>query len=49
LVAWYLKLPKLRTKKSYRKDCERSQDLLRHFGDVKADKIKPSMVESFQH
>ena len=49
MVAWYLKLPKVRTKKSYRKDCERSQDLLRHFGDVKADKIKPSMVESFQH
>jgi integrase len=49
LVAWYLSLPKVRQKRSYRKDVQRSKCLLDYFGNKQADKIKPSMVESFQH
>lgn len=49
LVSWYLELPATKKKKSYRKDVERAAVLLGYFGDMRADKIKPSMVESFQH
>jgi len=48
-MAWYLELPAVKRKRSYDKDVERSKVLGRHFGDMQADKIKPSMVESFQH
>jgi integrase len=49
LVSWYLQLPIAKKKRSYNKDVERSENLLNYFGDVKADSIKPSMVESFQY
>ncbi len=49
LRAWYLELPSVKKKRSYGKDVERSKVLGRHFGDMQADKIKPSMVESFQY
>jgi integrase len=49
LMAWYLELPAVKRKRSYDKDVERSKVLGRHFGDMQADKVKPSMVESFQH
>ena len=48
-MAWYLELPAVKRKRSYDKDVERSKVLGRHFGDMQADKVKPSMVESFQH
>ena len=49
LVSWYLDLPTVKKKRSYNKDIERSANLLQYFGDMRADKIKPSMVESFQY
>ena len=49
LVAWYLSLPKVQQKRSYQKDVQRSKYLLDYFGSMRADKIKPSMVEIFQH
>ncbi len=49
LIQWYLALPVTQNKRSYSKDVERSPYLLNYFGDIKANKIKPSMVESFQH
>ena len=49
LMAWYLELPAVKTKRSYDKDAERSKVLNRYFGAMQADKVKPSMVESFQH
>ena len=48
LVSWYLDLPTVKRKRSYNKDTERSANLLQYFGDMQADKIKPSMVEGFQ-
>ncbi|MBF0510375.1 MAG: tyrosine-type recombinase/integrase, partial [Deltaproteobacteria bacterium] len=35
-------------KRSYKKDVQRSQYLLQYFGEIQAEKLKPSMVESFQ-
>ena len=49
LVSWYLNLPIAKKKRSYNKDVERSNNLLNYFGNVQANKIKPSMVESFQY
>ena len=49
LVSWYLGLPVAKNKRSYDKDVQRSRYLLDYFGSMRADKIKPSMVESFQH
>jgi integrase len=49
LVAWYRELPIAKKKRAYDRDVERSKVLLNYFGDLQADKIKPSMVESFQH
>ena len=49
LTAWYLELPSVKKKRSYDWDVERSKILGRHFGGMQADKVKPSMVESFQH
>ena len=50
LMTWYLNLPVTKKKNSYDKDIQRSKNLLRYFGsDTKADKIKPSMVESFMY
>lgn len=49
LVSWYLSLPVTRKKKTYDKDVQRSDFLLNYFGEMKADMIKPSMVESFQY
>jgi len=49
IVSWYLHLPIAKKKRSYNKDLERAKNLLPYFGDIRADKIKPSMVESFQH
>jgi integrase len=49
LLNWYIELPTAKKKRSYDKDDQRSKILLNHFGDIRADKIKPSMVESFQY
>ena len=49
LVSWYLELPIAKKKRSYDKDVGRSKLLLKYFGSMLADRIKPSMVESFQH
>jgi integrase len=48
LMAWYLELPTAKKKRSYKSDVEKSKPLLEYFGNMAADKIKPSMVESFQ-
>jgi integrase len=48
LMAWYLELPVAKKKRSYNTDVEKSKPLKRYFGKMAADKIKPSMVESFQ-
>src|SRR5512139_18911 len=48
LMVWYLELPVARKKRSYNTDVEKSKPLLTDFGKMAADKIKPSMVESFQ-
>ena len=49
LVEWYLNLPVAKKKRSYDKDVQRSKNLVSYFGGIQADKIKPSMVESFQY
>ena len=49
LMAWYLGLPIVKKKRSYDKDVERAKVLGRYFGDMQADNVKPTMVESFQH
>jgi len=48
LMAWYLELPVARNKRSYNTDVEKSKPIMMYFGRMAADKIKPSMVESFQ-
>ncbi len=48
LMAWYLELPVAKKKRSYNTDVEKSKPLVTYFGKMAADKIKPSMVESFQ-
>jgi integrase len=48
LMAWYLELPVAKKKRSYNTDVEKSKPLKKYFGKMAADKIKPSMVESFQ-
>jgi integrase len=48
LMAWYLELPVAKKKRSYTSDVEKSKPLVTYFGKMAADKIKPSMVESFQ-
>ncbi|MBF0474534.1 MAG: site-specific integrase [Deltaproteobacteria bacterium] len=48
LIDWYLALPVVKKKRSYDKDKERSKYLLEHFGEILAEKIKPSMIEIFQ-
>lgn len=48
LMAWYLELPVAKKKRSYNTDVEKSKPLKSYFGKMAADKIKPSMVESFQ-
>ncbi len=48
LMAWYLELPVAKKKRSYQSDIEKSKPLLKYFGDMAADKIKPSMIENFQ-
>lgn len=47
-MAWYLELPVAKNKRSYNTDVEKSKPLVTYFGKMAADKIKPSMVESFQ-
>lgn len=49
LVEWYLDLPVVRQKKTYNLDVDGCRYLMDYFGDIKADMIKPSMVESFQY
>jgi integrase len=48
LMAWYLELPIAKKKRSYTSDVEKSKPIVTYFGKMAADKIKPSMVESFQ-
>jgi integrase len=49
VLNWYLELPVAKKKRSYDKDVQRTKLLLKYFGDIQAEKIKPSMVESFQY
>jgi integrase len=48
LMAWYLELPIAKKKRSYSTDVEKSKPLTTYFGKMASDKIRPSMVESFQ-
>lgn len=48
LVDWYLGLPKVKGKKTYRDDVMRAEILKETFGGVLARDIKPAMVEAFQ-
>jgi len=49
LVDWYLNLPKVQGKKSYKDDVSRANILKEVFGNHLAHEIKPAMVETFQH
>ncbi|MCK4389817.1 MAG: hypothetical protein KAV83_06230 [Desulfobacterales bacterium] len=49
LVDWYLELPKVKRKKSYKDDVGRAKILKEKFGGYLAKDIKPAMVETFQH
>jgi integrase len=49
LVDWYLGLPKVKQKKSYKDDRERAEILKEEFGNHFALEIKPAMVEGYQH
>ena len=48
LVAWYLSLPKTNQVKSIYKIRQHCRTLKEFFGQLKADDIKPSMVEAYQ-
>lgn len=49
LVDWYLGLPKVKQKRSYKDDIGRAETLNEEFGNHFAGEIKPAMVEGYQH
>ena len=49
LIDWYLNLPSVKEKKSYRDDVSRAFTLKEAFGNYLAHEIKPGMIEAFQH
>ncbi len=49
LANWYLTLPVAKKKRSFDKDEQRSKLLKDYFGLMNARKIKPAMIETFQH
>ena len=49
LVDWYLELPKVKEKRSYREDVSRSLILKEAFSNFSAREIRPAMIESFQY
>jgi integrase len=49
LVDWYLGLPKVKAKKTYKDDKGKAEILKEEFGNYFAREIKPAMIESFQH
>jgi len=48
LSAWYLELPEVKMKKSYKRDRELVAHLLPHFGDKLLKDINPELVESYK-
>lgn len=49
LVDWYLGLPKVKAKKTYRDDQGKAEILKDEFGNYFARELKPAMIETFQH
>jgi len=49
LAAWYLDLPRTRKIRSYQKLKRHTLLLAQHFGAMRAQDIKPHMVEAYQH
>jgi len=49
LADWYLALPRTNQVKSIYKIKQHCQKLKEEFGDMKANEIKPSMIEAYQH
>jgi hypothetical protein len=48
LARWYLDLPEVKAKRSYRRDKELIGNLLPHFGDKFLKDIAPAMVETYR-
>ncbi len=48
LAAWYLDLPEVKAKRSYRRDKELMANLLPHFGDKLLKVITPALVEAYR-
>ncbi len=49
LADWYLSLPRTNAVKSIYKIKQHCQKLKEEFGDMRANEIKPSMIEAYQH
>ncbi len=48
LLKWYLDHPKAKRKKTYHRDIEMAETLVKHFASRSAREIKPTEIESFQ-
>jgi integrase len=48
LATWYLDLPEVKAKRSYKRDKELIANLLPHFGDKLLKDIAPALVESYR-
>ena len=48
LARWYLDLPEVKAKRSYKRDRELVARLLPHFGDRLLKDITPAMVEAYR-
>jgi hypothetical protein len=48
LAAWYLELPEVKAKRSYKRDKELIANLLPHFGDKLLKDITPALVETYR-
>ncbi len=48
LAAWYLELPEVKAKRSYKRDKELIANLLPHFGDKLLKDITPALVEAYR-
>jgi len=44
---WFLSLPKIRQKRSYRDDVQRGQNLKDYFGNLAPDRITPTTIEEY--
>ena len=48
IARWYLDLPEVMAKRSYRRDCEVVANLLRYFGDRLLQTILPATIEAYR-